>query len=102
MARTKTNLKLQKLKTQFKVYMGTLSTILNYISTDIAKKPRSFKIGVFSVFIVVVFLTLLESGLSITPIMFLKIAEDQAGAIDLILAPVAAVNDTRIASVKSG
>jgi hypothetical protein len=58
-------------------------TILAYIQKDIKKKARSFKIGVFTVFLVVSFITALKSLIDVAPIAFLKVAQDQAGAIDV-------------------
>lgn len=58
-------------------------TILAYIRKDIKKKARSFRIGVFTVFLVVSFITALKSLIDVAPIAFLKVAQDQAGAIDV-------------------
>jgi len=92
---------METLKAQLLEFKGTLKIILNYVITDIQKRPRSFKIGVFSVFIVVTFLTILQAGLSITPIIFIKLAENQAGDVDLMFTPIAAENDTRVAGAGS-
>jgi hypothetical protein len=35
---------------------GNIKTMLNYLKNDISKKPRSFKIGIFSIFLVIGFL----------------------------------------------
>lgn len=87
-----------ELRSRFKEISGALSILLNYIVTDIDKRPRIFKIGVFSVFLVVTFLVVLQSALHMTPIVFLRLAENQSGQYDLTLAPVAAANDTRLDS----
>ena len=60
-------------------------TILNYLISDIRKKKRSFCIGMTTVTLVVCFLTALKSLIDISPIAFLKVGQDQAGAIDLEL-----------------
>lgn len=70
--------------------------IFNYIFTDIEKKPRSFKIGLFTIFIVVGFLVLMQSALQLSPLVFLKIAETQVGDTDIILTPTSATNDSRL------
>ncbi len=87
-----------ELQFKFKEIVGALSILLNYIITDIDKRPRTFKIGVFSVFLVVTFLVVLQSALHMTPIVFLRLAENQSGQYDFTLQPVAAVNDTRLDS----
>ena len=74
---------------------GSFSIIFNFVVTDIIKRPRSYKIGVFSIFLVISFLVFLQSVLELTPIIFIKIAEDQNGQYDLTITPIAAENDTR-------
>ena len=76
--------------------VGTLQIILSYIITDIRKKPRSFKIGVFSIFIVVSFLIILQSAKHLTPALFIRLSEAQTGDSDLTLRNIALENDTRL------
>lgn len=59
-----------------------LKTVMRYVVADIQKKARSFKIGVFTVFLVVCFITMLKSIIDVAPIAFLKVGQDQAGAFD--------------------
>lgn len=73
-----------------------LTIVLTYIITDIQKKPRSFKIGLFSIFIVVGFLVVMQSALQVSAIVFLKISENQVSDADLILTPIPATNDSRL------
>jgi len=77
-------------------FLGVFSIILAYIMTDIEKKPRSFKIGLFSIFIVVGFLVLMQSAIQISPLIFLKISESQIGDTDVILTPIPPSNDSRL------
>ncbi len=49
------------------------------------RKSSSLKIGIFTVFLVVTIITMLESVVSITPILFVKIGQETAGAIDFKL-----------------
>ena len=49
------------------------------------KKPERFKIGVFTVFLVVMVITMLKSVVDSSPILFVKIGQDQVGAIDYTL-----------------
>lgn len=53
-----------------------LKTICHYIYSDIQKKQRSFKIGVFTIFLVVTFIMLLKSLVDVAPIAFLKVGQD--------------------------
>ena len=75
-------------KQRVRDFVSTLKTIIGFIVGDIVKKPRTFKIGLFSIYIVVAFLIILESVLQLTPSLFLKIAEDQAGQADFVFSPV--------------
>lgn len=45
--------------------------IIHYTEKDIKKRPRSFKIGIFTIFLVVGFLTLLKATLILSPYIFL-------------------------------
>ena len=51
----------------------TFTTVINYIISDIHKKKRSFRIGVFTIFLVVTFIMMLKSLVDIAPIAFLKV-----------------------------
>jgi hypothetical protein len=48
--------------------------ILTYLISELSKKKRSFQIGVFTVFLVVAFLTLLKSVVDVSSVAFVKIA----------------------------
>ncbi len=65
----------------------TFLTILTYLVSEQTKKARSFQIGVFTVFLVVSFLTFLKSALDIAPITFIKLASDTVGYTDFRLLP---------------
>lgn len=79
---------------------GTFKIIWNYINTDIQKKSRSFKIGVFSIFLVVCFLTLLQSLVQLSPVFFIRLSEISVGDADLVMTPIAPQNDTRLTENK--
>jgi hypothetical protein len=49
-------------------------TIVTFLVSEQSKKKRSFQIGVFTVFIVVAFLTLLENIVDVSSVAFVKIA----------------------------
>lgn len=51
----------------------TFRTVINYITSDIKKKKRSFRIGVFTIFLVVSFIMMLKALVDIAPIAFLKV-----------------------------
>ncbi len=68
-----------------KICCGDLTVILNYIIAEQNKKASGLKIGIFTVFLVVSMITMLESVISITPILFVKMGQDESGAIDFSL-----------------
>ena len=63
-------------------------SIVTYLISEQTKKARSFQIGVFTVFIVVAFLTLLQSVVDVSSVAFVKVAQDQAGSSDFTLSPI--------------
>jgi hypothetical protein len=67
--------------------MSNFKVIVNYLKSDLIKKQRSFKIGLITIFLVVFFIALLTNALSIAPIVFLRLSEDQAGETDIIMTP---------------
>ena len=56
---------------------------MDYLSSEITKQPTTFKIGIFTVFIVVMFITMLQSVVDCAPILFVKIGQDEAGSFDI-------------------
>lgn len=46
--------------------------ILNYLNAEMQKKIGGMRIGVFTVFMVVTVIVMLESVVSVTPIFFVK------------------------------
>ena len=73
-------------------FKGGLKIVLIYLFQDLKKKPRSFKMGILTVFIVIGFVSLLQSVLQLSPLIFLKIAENQVSDIDMIFTPFPSVN----------
>ena len=63
-------------------WWSSFITSLNYITSDIIKKKRSFFIGVFSIYLVVSFISFLKSVIDISPIVFLNVGHEQAGIFD--------------------
>ncbi|CAD8107345.1 unnamed protein product [Paramecium sonneborni] len=70
----------------------SLRVIINYIFADIAKRPRSFKIGLFTTYIVITFLGLLQCVVQLSPLIFLQLDETSIGDTDLLYLPQAAEN----------
>ena len=66
-------------------FWSDLRTIVNYIQAEQQRKVSSLRIGIFTVFLVVTIITVLESVISIVPILFVKIGQQNAGAIDVKL-----------------
>ena len=56
----------------------------SYIISDMKKKPRSYKIGVFTVTLTVTFCIVLYWVLDVMPVMFLKLSQNQVGESDLV------------------
>jgi hypothetical protein len=46
--------------------------IINYITAEQSKKADSLKIGIFTVFLTVAVITMLQSVMAITPILFVQ------------------------------
>lgn len=64
------------------IWFGDFRVIFNYIIAETNKKESGIRIGVFTVFIVVAIITMLESVIAITPILFVQMGQEEAGAID--------------------
>jgi len=65
----------------------TFKSVLSYLLSDITKKTRSFQIGIFTIFLVVSFLAMLQSAVDVAPITFVKIGTDQGGQEDFQILP---------------
>jgi len=81
-------------------FLGTAQIIFTYLLNDIEKKPRSFKIGIFTIFLVIGFLAAIQSAFQLSPVIFLAIAEDQIGDADIIMTPMTIDNSTSITKHK--
>jgi len=67
-------------------------TILTYLVSEQTKKARGFKIGIFTVFLVVMIITMLKSVVDSAPILFVKVGQDSVGAIDFTLSAPTELN----------
>jgi t-SNARE complex subunit (syntaxin) len=63
-----------------KGFLGTMLFALNYVNMDTKKRLGSFSIGLLTIIIVVFVVSILYNSVQKAPIVFLKLAEDQAGA----------------------
>jgi hypothetical protein len=75
-------------------FFSSLKIVIFYLISDLKKRQRSFKIGFMTILIVVGFLTFLQSAIQLAPLMFLKMAENTMGAVDILLTPLP--NTTKI------
>jgi len=89
------------LKAKLKEFIINVQIVCGFIVVDIQRKPRTFKIGLFSIYIVIAFLVLLQSILLLTPTLFVNVAEKQNGVADLALFPVSSQNDSRLSNSDS-
>ena len=53
---------------------SSMITIFYYIVSDIEKRQRSFKIGVFVIFMVVAFVSMLYGLVAVAPVAFLRMS----------------------------
>jgi len=72
---------------------ANLRVVFQYLKSDFTKKKRSFMIGVISVFLVVFFICVLMNVIEMSPVIFLRLCEDQSGETDVILLPASIQNE---------
>ena len=66
-------------------FISNLSIASYYLKSDLIKKQRDFKIGIFAVFLVVFFLTILLNAIQYSVTIFIKLSEENNSEIDFIL-----------------
>ncbi|KAK5577019.1 hypothetical protein RB653_001956 [Dictyostelium firmibasis] len=64
---------------------GDLRVAVKYVHNNSKKNRKSLLLGLFTVFLVVLFISFLQNLIQSSPIVFLKLSEDQAGELDLVL-----------------
>ena len=74
-------------------HFSNLRVVFEYLKSDISKKKRTFTIGLISVFLVVFFICVLMNIIEMSPVIFLRLCEDQSGETDIILIPSLSQND---------
>mgnify|MGYP006932268084 FL=1 len=67
---------------------------LLYLRSEISRQPRSYALGWFVVFVVVVFIATLINAVGQSPLIFLRFSEIQIGESDLIAYPGAGVAES--------
>jgi len=63
----------------------SLTMMMRYVMSGIQRKRGDFHIGLFTVFLVVMSITMLKSVIDATPVLFLQMAETAHGSIDFAL-----------------
>jgi hypothetical protein len=63
------------------------SLSVQYVIAEIKRTPRSFFIGLFTVFLVVFFVSFLANVVGQSPLVFFKVAERTVGENDLVITP---------------
>ncbi|KAI9220627.1 hypothetical protein BC828DRAFT_383053 [Blastocladiella britannica] len=76
-----------KKKTTLLGWFGAAKLSIEYVRASSSRSPRSFLIGLSTVFLVVTFLTLVQNALVRSSIVFVKLSEDTVGQYDLLLTP---------------
>ncbi|KAJ5070664.1 hypothetical protein M0811_10734 [Anaeramoeba ignava] len=66
---------------------GNFKMCFRYVFANIKRNPRSFIIGVSSIFLVVFFVSLLDNTLKKAPWIYLALSEDTTGEIDAQITP---------------
>ena len=72
------------MKSDFK---STFIVVFNYLKSDLIKNQRTFKIGLVTIFLVVLFTSLFINTINLSSLIFLRLAENQVGETDLIMIP---------------
>lgn len=69
----------------YKIVYADLTTAVRYVVADAKKHKKGFIIGIATVFIVVMFVSLLQNVIQKSPIVFLKLSEDEVGEFDMVM-----------------
>lgn len=71
--------------TEKETFLSTIKLIFIYLMQDMKRGPIQFKIAVITIYLIVAFMSVLINANSISIMMFLGIAERQAGDTDFII-----------------
>lgn len=64
-------------------FLAVVMTSFDYVQNDLRKKQKQFMIGVMTIFLVVGFVTFLDSLVQIAPAVFMMTAQTTNGDVDL-------------------
>eukprot|EP01133_Synstelium_polycarpum_P010243 gene10243-11942_t len=65
--------------------LGDFRVALRYVHKNSRKNIKGLLLGLLTVFLVVLFISFLQNLIQASPIVFLKLSEDQAGELDLVI-----------------
>ena len=71
----------------FQSAVASAQLAAEYVASSLRRDRRAWAMGVTTVALVVAFSALLQSGIETSPVIFLKLAEEQAGEADVLLTP---------------
>eukprot|EP01028_Stygiella_incarcerata_P000018 TRINITY_DN1002_c0_g1_i6.p1 TRINITY_DN1002_c0_g1~~TRINITY_DN1002_c0_g1_i6.p1 ORF type:complete len:995 (-),score=216.69 TRINITY_DN1002_c0_g1_i6:662-3646(-) len=85
--------------------LGTFRAVVGFVSKDARRHKRAWFVGVCTVFLVVLFVCLLQNLLLKWPLIFLRLSEENVGEMDILLLPqltnessIGLLNHTHIAT----
>ena len=61
-----------------------IRVLLGYISADMKRKPGSYRIGIFTIVLVLTFIMVIWSAVLYASLVFLKLAQNTAGESDVM------------------
>eukprot|EP01104_Vermistella_antarctica_P011774 TRINITY_DN3326_c1_g2_i1.p1 TRINITY_DN3326_c1_g2~~TRINITY_DN3326_c1_g2_i1.p1 ORF type:complete len:1301 (+),score=387.68 TRINITY_DN3326_c1_g2_i1:217-4119(+) len=76
-------------QTLWTIYWSGFLLGYKYVLNDLRRNKRNFLVGVSTILIVVCFVSLLNNAIQHSPVVFLKLAENQVGEFDLLMLPPA-------------
>lgn len=66
---------------------ANIRVIFNYLKSDLIKKERTFKLGLITIYLVVFFVSIILNIIVLSPVIFIKVAENSTGENDIIITP---------------
>lgn len=82
----------EKVKDRYETESSAFMMAAKYVWGDTKRHKTAYAIGFFTVFLVVFFTITLQNAISRSPIIFLKLAENQVGEYDVTLQPTLTAN----------
>lgn len=75
--------------------VANIKVVMSYLKADLVKKQMNFKIGMITVFLVVLFLSLIMNIIYLSSFIFLRLSENEVGETDIIMTPILKTKDTK-------